>query len=116
MAKNTGKNNGERRGNANLRPWKPGQSGNPNGRPSGVRTWAVVLRERFEQGEITQEQLMDKLVAIADKGDLRAMDIIMERMDGKADQKLKLEGRSIIELISDGSKAAEQAKAEAEDK
>lgn len=39
--------------------WKPGQSGNPNGRPKGARTRSVVMREMLEAAafkSITQEQ------------------------------------------------------------
>lgn len=28
-----------------LRPWEPGQSGNPRGRPKGSRDWALRLRD-----------------------------------------------------------------------
>ena len=35
--KGRGRSPGSKKGHANLRPWKPGQSGNPVGRPKGSR-------------------------------------------------------------------------------
>ena len=40
-AKSTGKNIGRK----NLKPWKPGQSGNPKGRPPKGETWKDLIRQ-----------------------------------------------------------------------
>lgn len=40
--------NGQNKGWANLIPWKPGQSGNPGGRPKGLATF---IREQTKDGE-----------------------------------------------------------------
>lgn len=41
----------------NLKPWKPGQSGNPQGRPRGAKGWAPTIRTM-----LYDEELVDKLI------------------------------------------------------
>jgi hypothetical protein len=45
----------------NLSPWKPGQSGNPSGRPKGTRDLAGYVLETTDIGK----ELVDSLVSIA---------------------------------------------------
>ena len=47
--------------NNNLIPWKPGQSGNPSGRPRGTRDLAGYVLETTDGGK----ELVDALVSIA---------------------------------------------------
>ena len=47
--------------NNNLNPWKPGQSGNPSGRPKGTRDLAGYVLESTDGGQ----ELVDVLVSIA---------------------------------------------------
>jgi hypothetical protein len=45
----------------NLNPWKPGQSGNPSGRPRGTRDLAGYVLETTDGGK----ELVDALLSIA---------------------------------------------------
>jgi len=45
----------------NLRAWKPGQSGNPSGRPKGTRDLADYVLESTDGGK----ELVDSLLSIA---------------------------------------------------
>ena len=45
----------------NLSPWKPGQSGNPSGRPKGTRDLAGYVLETTDDGR----ELIDSLLSIA---------------------------------------------------
>ena len=47
--------------NINLSPWKPGQSGNPSGRPRGTRDLAGYVLETTDGGK----ELVDSLLSIA---------------------------------------------------
>ena len=47
--------------NNNLTPWKPGQSGNPSGRPKGTRDLAGYVLETTDGGK----ELVDALLSLA---------------------------------------------------
>jgi hypothetical protein len=60
------------------RPFSPGQSGNPNGRPKGARNAATVAMEALldnESGALTR-----KAIELAKKGDLQALRLCLERI------------------------------------
>ena len=78
---------------ANLTPFKPGQSGNPNGRPRKIpaldKLLADVLGE--EKDGVTEAQMiLEALKAKAKKGDVRAAEVILERAYGKAKQEIAI--------------------------
>lgn len=99
----------------NLSPWKPGQSGNPGGRPkkqsiteelerllaeeapnSGGRAWVVVIAEALLQK--------------ARKGDVRAFAELANRMEGKPRQSLAVAVNANIGLAERIAAARKRAK------
>jgi len=79
--------------------FKKGESGNPAGRPTGTRNLSTILREMLEEdidvvidGVKTKKQFKDaiirKLLQKANGGDLRAIEHIMDRMEGKPKEKI----------------------------
>lgn len=62
-----------------LRPgWKPGQSGNPKGRPRGSRNRVtVVALAAMEEGA---EAIARKIVDMAKTGDISAARLVLERL------------------------------------
>ncbi|MEF8754485.1 MAG: DUF5681 domain-containing protein [Accumulibacter sp.] len=63
----------------NLRPgWKPGQSGNPKGRPRGSRNRVtLVALAAMEDGA---EAIARKVVDLAKEGDMSAARLVIERL------------------------------------
>lgn len=63
----------------NLRPgWKPGQSGNPNGRPPGSRNRVtLVALAAMEEGAAA---IAKKIVEMAKQGDMSAARLVLERL------------------------------------
>lgn len=62
--------------------WKKGESGNPNGRPPAGRAFAEALRVIGEEkGNL--EAVAAKVWELARDGDLRAIKLLAERLDGK---------------------------------
>ena len=57
--------------------WKPGQSGNPNGRPKKGQTLTDALRNHIDPDEIAT--ILAEMVA---KGDLAAVKYAYDRIDG----------------------------------
>jgi len=88
MAKTKKKTNINPKSLENLKPCKPGETHNPKGRGKGVRNWDVVMREMFEAGEITQDDIVFEQAKRAKAGDLKAAEWMAERMDGKAKERL----------------------------
>ncbi len=57
--------------------FKPGQSGNPNGRPKGALGRHTLMREALESD---LPDLLDVTKAYAMSGDMRAMKLLLERV------------------------------------
>lgn len=66
-------------------PWKPGQSGNPNGRPKGSKNKLTILREAVlanAENIVLEnwEELVTCTVALAKAGDPTALKILWDRV------------------------------------
>ena len=60
------------------RPFEPGQSGNPSGRPKGSRNKARLAVETLLDGEA--EVITRKVIELAKKGDLVAIRLCLDRI------------------------------------
>lgn len=60
------------------KPFKPGQSGNPAGKPPGVKNRATVLAQALFDGEA--ETLTRKIIELAKEGDLQALKVCIDRL------------------------------------
>lgn len=73
----------------NNKPFKKGQSGNPNGRPRKIpeldKLLADVLGEE-KDGQTAAEAILKALRLKAAKGDVRAAEVLLDRAYGKAKQ------------------------------
>ena len=58
--------------------WKPGESGNPAGKPRGTRCKATVAAQALLDGE--SEALTRKAVSLALAGDMTALRLCLERI------------------------------------
>lgn len=94
----------------NLIPFKPGESGNPGGRPKG-KSLTAVLRELLNQipqgdNKELKEAVVKALIKKALTGDTRALDIIFDRTDGKVSLPLEVTEIQKIEYVPAGDKDA----------
>lgn len=69
------------------RPFLPGVSGNPGGRKPGS---GLVSEIRKALKPAAKKTIVSKLIALAAEGNLKAIEILMDRLDGKAVQALDL--------------------------
>lgn len=95
--------------------FQPGQSGNPKGRPTGVKNLATDLGEELEQKIVVteggksitttkQRAMVKTLMAKALSGDVRAIDLLLRRildfdklLDPPSGGDLSAEDRAILE-------------------
>ena len=95
----------------NLRPgWKPGQSGNPKGRPRGSRNRVtLVALAAMEEGA---EAIARKVVDMAKQGDMSAARLVLERLVPPAKERpifLALPDTGTANGIADAQNAILQA-------
>lgn len=85
--------------------FKPGQSGNPAGRPKGLLSWKNTIREAaMKEVELIEKStgnkikktlnqiIAEKLVEKARMGDIQAIKEYGDRTDGKAHQSINVDG------------------------
>jgi ribosomal protein L17 len=77
-------------------PYKKGQSGNPLGRPKKGETPTDLLREKVEIPKTAaakmarKEKIVEKLISLAEAGDLSALKYLFDRLDGRPKESIKL--------------------------
>jgi len=88
--------------NANLRPVKPGEVRNPNGRPPNKKylsDWARELLEQARKGDLdgktTDELVVLALVRQALIGNTRAIEMLHDWTEGKVPDKHEIEAGDI---------------------
>lgn len=58
--------------------WKPGQSGNPKGKPKGVRNRATLLALATMEGEL--DAIVKRVIAAAKAGDMVAARLVVDKL------------------------------------
>jgi len=69
---------------------------NPKGKPKGARHFSTLIREAIQkvaegEDEPADRLIVKQLVERAKKGDLQAIDRVIDRVDGKAEQTINLD-------------------------
>ena len=83
-----------------LTPWKPGESGNPAGKPTGTRNFTTLVREALKKLAVDKDgkELPESYEALLIKrvlnkaisqGDTRMIEILWNYLDGKPMQKFE---------------------------
>lgn len=78
-------------------PWKPGQSGNPLGRPPKGRSLTSLLREKTKNGK--GKAIVDELIRAATDGNDWAIKYVLDRLDGKPTEKLSVTNEHVEQLF-----------------
>jgi ribosomal protein L17 len=77
-------------------PFTKGQSGNPQGRPKKGETLTDLLREKIEAPKTSKEKhtrkdmIIEKLITLAEAGDLTALKYVFDRIDGRPKESIEL--------------------------
>jgi len=91
--------------------FKPGESGNPGGRPPGIKYVSEALRDLLA----SDEELVDKLARkLADRALKNSYDlnILMERTEGRVTQPIGGSGEITLRVVYDDSDRIPSASAE----
>ena len=82
----------------NITRWKPGQSGNPKGRPKKADCLTSLLKEEIEridpedaEGRTHKQLIVLATMTLAKRGNATALKEVWERMDGKTANKLEIQ-------------------------
>ena len=70
--------------------WKPGQSGNPNGRPKKGYSISEAFKRMLEADPEKKEAIVNKILLAALSGDMAAAKMIWQYMDGQPAQAIDL--------------------------
>jgi Family of unknown function (DUF5681) len=90
--------------------WKPGQSGNPGGRPKG-RSLTSRIRDLLDTNEIdgkpiedgkqVADLVVDVIIERALRGDFKFVDLVMNRIDGKLPDTVVVDSNGTTDTIRD---------------
>lgn len=82
--------------NDNLKPFQPGQSGNPSGKPKGAKHYSTLLKEALELGveveinkkkiTVDEAELIKQVAKGIAKGNIKFIELAFDRVDGKPNQ------------------------------
>lgn len=93
----------KQRKNSGLKPWKPGQSGNPKGRPPKGLAIADILRAQAEEidpetKKTRLQTMLEVAWAQAQGGDKDARKFVADRMEGLARQFMEITNKETVEV------------------
>jgi hypothetical protein len=81
--------------------FKKGQSGNPKGRPKGPLMDRVLKEKLAENDGYLAEALAVRLIQLARNGSLKALELVLERTEGKAVASIDMRMSNEAESVSD---------------
>lgn len=97
--------------------WKPGQSGNPHGRPKAEWTWAGVIKQVVDElnpktNNEFKRDMVKALVTEVIRGNSQAAKILMDRTDGLPSQEIKQSGNLTFTVVRGEEKPEELTEVE----
>ncbi|MBA3733372.1 hypothetical protein H0W91_03280 [Patescibacteria group bacterium] len=92
---------------------KPGSILNPGGKPKGIKHLTTLLSESLaedsgEGSRTYKEEIIAKVIDMAKKGDMRAIELVWDRIEGKATQSIHNINQNIV-VSTEAKKAADEA-------
>ena len=79
--------------------WKKGKSGNPKGRPIKNLSLVSLVKERLENHPEEARAIAVALISMAKGKDMRAIEELLNRIDGRVAEKHQIEGSLPIKLL-----------------
>jgi Family of unknown function (DUF5681) len=84
----------------NLKPFKPGQDGNPGGRPKGSCSVTAIIRQLLTDEEAATK-LAKAVLSQAARGNAAAIKQVLDRTDGPVQQKVEfvIESAAVVDAF-----------------
>ena len=79
--------------------WKKGQSGNPKGRPINPLSLTALLNKKLSENPKDAEAIVNALIALGRRGEMRAIEMSFERVDGKVAETHRIEGELPVQIL-----------------
>lgn len=79
--------------------WKPGESGNPSGRPKESVSLVTKLRQYLTTHPTEANQVIESMVKQGKLGNMIATKEMLDRIDGKVAETHRIEGELPIRLV-----------------
>jgi len=78
--------------------WKKGQSGNPEGRPTGVISLTETLKKMLRRNPEALEDIVTALIEEGRLGNMVATKEMLDRVDGKVAETHRIEGELPVRI------------------
>lgn len=79
--------------------WKKGQSGHPQGRPPKNLSLVSLIKERLENYPEDAKSIALAVISLAKGKDMRAIEELLNRIDGKVREVHKFEGEMPVQIL-----------------
>jgi len=82
--------------------WKPGQSGNPSGRPKGSVSIVALYHRLLREDPSRAERIVNRVLDMAEGGDMLALQAVKEitsRIDGAVPKQVNVTGDLHAKLV-----------------
>lgn len=87
--------------------WRPGQSGNPSGKPS-YKPLTDAIRMELKADPKRARRIARMLLEKAEAGDLQAASVVMDRLEGKPAQSIDIkDDRALIDASERWARVSE---------
>ena len=80
-------------------PWKPGESGNPKGRPIGIISPTEQLKAYLRRAPGEVVAIIEAWIKEGKAGNIQAIKELLDRVDGKVVERHQVEGELPIKLL-----------------
>lgn len=81
--------------------WKPGESGNPKGRPHKGRSLTEQMRELLHENPEKRKALIERVLNQALGGDIASQKLVWNYLDGMPMQKVEMTEKPALKLLDD---------------
>ena len=81
--------------------FKPGQSGNPSGKPKGTISLVSAIKKRLRDNPEEVNEIITGFLKNAKAGDVQAMKVLLDRVDGPIVQKAEIKTRDLSNMSAE---------------